>query len=98
MKGFFMTIAVLGGLDRLKRNYEKKGKEFGMDIRVFSQGIPNMAQRLSQVNGIVILTGTVGHRMVGEALKAARQNRIPIERSHSSGMSAFSRQLEEFAK
>ncbi|PIR01020.1 MAG: DUF2325 domain-containing protein [Nitrospinae bacterium CG11_big_fil_rev_8_21_14_0_20_45_15] len=93
-----MTIAVLGGLDRLKRSYEEKGKELGMDIRVFSQGIPNMAQRLSQVNGIVILTGTVGHRMVGEALKAAKQHCIPVERSHSSGMSSFSRQLHEFIK
>jgi len=91
-----MTIAVLGGLDRLKRDYEKKGKELGMDVRVFSQGIPNMTQRLSCVNGIVILTGTVAHRMVGEALKAARQNSIPVERSHSSGISAFSKQLKQF--
>jgi hypothetical protein len=93
-----MTIAVLGGLDRLKRSYEEKGKELGMNIRVFSQGIPNMTQRLSQVNGIVILTGTVGHRMVGEALKAAKQHCIPVERSHSSGMSAFTRQLKVFER
>ncbi|QPJ66334.1 MAG: DUF2325 domain-containing protein [Candidatus Nitrohelix vancouverensis] len=91
-----MTIAVLGGLDRLKRAYEKKGKEMGVDIRVFSQRSPNMAQRLSQVNGMVIFTGTVAHRMVNEALKAAKQNSIPVERSHSSGMTSFSNSLQGF--
>ncbi len=68
-----MSIAILGGLDRLKKTNEKKGKDLGYSVKVFSQRVPNLAQRLSSVNGIVIFTGAIAHHMVVDANRVAQK-------------------------
>ncbi len=88
-----MGIAIVGGLDRLKRAYEKAGADMGFDVKFYSQRVPNMSQRISGVDGIVIFTGTVAHQMVAEATRVAKQCRIPIGRSHSSGVGSLQRCL-----
>jgi hypothetical protein len=93
-----MSVAIVGGLDRLKRLYEKKCVDMGYQGKVFSQRVPNLANRMSGVNGIVIFTGTVAHPMVEEATRVARMWNIPLERSHSSSVSALKRCLEEFSE
>jgi hypothetical protein len=89
-----MSIAILGGLDRLKKSYEQKGKDLGYRVKVFSQRVPNMAQRLVGVDGIVIITGTVAHHMVEDARRVSRKYNIPIGRTQSSSVSAFKRCLD----
>ena len=92
-----MSIAIVGGLDRLKNYYEQKGKDLGFSVRVFSQRVPNLAQRLSSVNGIVIFTGTIAHHMVEDANRVAKKHKIPIGRSQSSSVSAFKRCLSDIS-
>jgi hypothetical protein len=91
-----MSVAIVGGLDRLKRLYEKKCVDMGYQGKVFSQRVPNLANRMTGVNAIVIFTGTVAHPMVEEATRVARMWNIPLERSHSSSVSALKRCLEGF--
>lgn len=95
--GGCMSIAILGGLDRLKKSYEQKGKDLGYTVKVFSQRVPNLAQRLSGVNGIVIFTGTIAHHMVDDARRAAKKHQIPVGRSQSSSVSAFKRCLSDIS-
>lgn len=92
-----MSVAILGGLDRLKKFYEQKGKDLGYSVKVFSQRVPNLAQRLSGVNGIVIFTGTIAHHMVEDANRVAKKRKIPIGRSQSSSVSAFKRCLSDIS-
>ncbi len=92
-----MSIAILGGLDRLKNYYEQKGKDLGYSVKVFSQRVPNLAQRLSGVNGIVIFTGAIAHHMVEDANRVAKKHKIPIGRSQSSSVSAFKRCLSDIS-
>ena len=89
-----MSVAIVGGLDRLKRLYEKKCVDMGYRGKVFSKRVPNLADRMTGVNGIIIFTGTVAHPMVAEATRVARMWNIPIERTHSSSVSALKRCLE----
>lgn len=91
-----MSIAILGGLDRLRRNYERKGRDLGVDITVFSHRVPDFSKRLRGFQGIVIFTGTVAHPMVEDAVRAARQHNIRIERSHSSSLSGLARCLNQW--
>lgn len=90
-----MSVAILGGLDRLKRSYEQTGKAFGYDVRFFGQRVPNMSKRLNGVDAIVLFTGTISHPMVKEAMKFAKQTRVPVSRSHTSSISGLKRCLEE---
>lgn len=92
-----MSVAIVGGLDRLKRLYEKKCVDMGYQGKVFSQRVPNLANRMLGVDGIIIFTGTVAHPMVEEATRVARMWNIPLERSHSSSVSALKRCLEGFS-
>jgi len=93
-----MSIVILGGLDRLKRKYEKSARDMGFDVKVFSQRVPNFGERMSKVGGIVIFTGTVAHHMVNEAKLVARKYKIPVGRSHTSGVSGLKRCLVELAQ
>ena len=93
-----MSVAIVGGLDRLRRSYEKKCRDMGYQGKVFSKRIPKLANRMTGVSGIVIFTGTVAHPMVAEATRVARMCGIPLERSHSSSVSALKRCLEGFAE
>ena len=89
-----MSVAVIGGIDRLRRLYEKKGLEFGFKVKVFSQKAPGIRKRLNGVKGLVLFTDTVSHRLVKEALMVARKQGIPVERSHSSSLNGLHRSLQ----
>jgi hypothetical protein len=91
-----MSIAIVGGLDRLKRSYEKKCKDMGYYGKVFSKRVPKLANRMIGVDKIVIFTGMVAHPMVAEATRVAKIRGIPIEWAHSSSVSALKRCLDGF--
>ncbi len=93
-----MSVAILGGLDRLKPFYKKRGRELGFSgVKVFSQKVPNLGRRMQGFDGIVICTGTVAHPMVEEAVRVARDFGIPIGRTHSSSVSALKKSLAEIS-
>ncbi len=50
-----MSVAIVGGLDRLKKSYERKCKDMGYRVKVFSKRVPNLANRILGTDGIVIL-------------------------------------------
>lgn len=91
-----MSIAILGGLDRLKRNYEKTGKQLGFEVKFFSQRVPGMSKRLNGVHGIVLFTDTISHPMVKEAMNAAKRYNIPVGRTHTSSVSSLKKCLDSF--
>lgn len=90
-----MSIAIIGGIDRLKRVYEERAKEMGCKVRIFSSYMPNMRMRLYNVDGIVIFTNTISHNAVKEAVTAGRTRNIPVFRSHSSSISGLQRCIVE---
>jgi hypothetical protein len=90
-----MSVAILGGLDRLKKSYIKDAKVMGYKVKVFSQTVPDLAERLSRVNVIVIFTGNVAHSMVVAARQVGKKYRIPIGRTQSNSVAAFKRCLIE---
>ncbi len=92
-----MSVAILGGLDRLKSFYLKQGRELGFpELKVFAKRVPNMTGRLKGMGGIIIFTDTVSHDMVGNAVQAGKNYGIPIVRSHSSSVSSLKKCLLNF--
>ena len=91
-----MSIAILGGLDRLKPHYLRHGRNLGFnDVKVFSKKFPDMVKRLSKFERIVICTGNVAHTMVEGTIRMAQNNGIPVGRIHSSGVNAMKKCLEK---
>jgi hypothetical protein len=93
-----VSIAILGGLDRLKPHYLRHGRNLGLnDVKVFSKKFPDMVKRLSKFERIVICTGNVAHEMVKGTVRMAQANGIPIGRTHSSSVSAMKKCLEQIS-
>jgi hypothetical protein len=93
-----MSIAILGGIDRLIPHYTKQGRAMGFsNIKVFSKKMPNMVKRLSKYQAIVICTGNVAHTMVEGTIRMAQNNGIPVGRTHSSGVTAMKKCLEKIS-
>ena len=93
-----MSVAILGGMDRLKCYYVKQGRDFGFSsVKVFSRKFPNMLKRLKGFSGIVICTGNVAHTMVEGTVRMAQANGIPIARTRSSSVSALKNCLKQMS-
>ena len=93
-----MSVAILGGLDRLKSHYLKQGRSLGFNnVKVFSKKFPDMVKRLSKFERIVICTGNVAHSMVEGTVRMAQLNGIQVDRTHSSSVSAMKKCLEQIS-
>ena len=93
-----VSVAILGGLDRLKPYYLKQGRNLGFDnMKVFSKKFPDMVKRLSKFERIVICTGNVAHTMVEGIVRMAQINGIQIGRTHSSSVSAMKKCFEKMS-
>ena len=91
-----MSIAILGGLDRLKPHYLRHGRSLGFNnVKVFSKKFPDMVKRLSKFERIVICTGNVAHTMGEGTVRMAQINGIQIGRTHSSSVSAMKKCFEQ---
>ena len=93
-----MSVAILGGLDRLKPYYLKHGRNLGFNnMKVFSKRFPDMVKRLSKFERIVICTGNISHTVVEGTVRMAQINGIQILHSHSSSVSAMKKCLEQMS-
>lgn len=84
-----MCVALIGGMDRLERDYENEAGKHGVELRVFTKTKTGMASRLKSVDVMVMFTGKVSHRMKSEAISAARSKSIPVMMVHSCGVSSL---------
>ena len=81
-----MSIALIGGMDRLERHYRQEAARSGVELRVFSQSENNIAAKLKRFDALVIFTNKVSHRVRNEAMAAAKLNGIPVFQYHSCGV------------
>jgi len=81
-----MCIALVGGMDRLKRDYEKNATKFGVHLKFFPSGA---ADRMKNVDAIIVFTGKTSHSIRNVAVRVARVRNIPIRMIHSCGVSSL---------
>lgn len=81
-----MSIALIGGMDRLERHYIQEAKKAGVELRVFTRSEVDISSKLKNLDGIVIFTNKVSHRVKNQAVTAAKANDIPVFMHHSCGL------------
>lgn len=81
-----MCVALIGGMDRLERDYEVEAQKHGVKLKVFTKTKTGLVARLKSVDVVVVFTGKVSHRLRGEALSAAKSKNIPVIMTHSCGV------------
>ena len=86
-----MSVVIVGGHDRMVRQYMDICKKYNCKGKVFTQLPGNFKGQIGQADLIILFTSTVSHIMVNGAVQEAEKNNITIERSHSSSSSALKR-------
>jgi hypothetical protein len=81
-----MCVALLGGMDRLERQYQDEAEKLGIDLRVFTRSAARFNSKIRNVDAMVIFTNKVSHQVKKQAVNTARANDIPVFMHHSCGI------------
>lgn len=81
-----MCVALIGGMDRLERQYLDEAEKFGIDLRVFTCSEARIYSKLRNVDAMVIFTNKVSHQVKKQAVVVAKANDIPVFMHHSCGI------------
>jgi hypothetical protein len=84
-----MSVALIGGMNRLERHYIDEAKRHGISLRVFSVSETGMAEKIRNVDALVVFTNKVSHKARAQALQVARSRKIPMLLRHSCGVCTF---------
>jgi hypothetical protein len=81
-----MSIALVGGIDRLERHYISEAEKFGISLKVFTKSESEITSKIKHMDAVVIFTNKVSHRAKNEAMAVANNNNIPVLMRHSCGI------------
>lgn len=92
-----MSVVIIGGHDRMVRQYQDICKAYKCKAKVFTQMTGDLKKQVGKPDLFVLFTSTVSHKMVKCALEEAKRNRIQVVRSHSSSQAALEEILGNYA-
>jgi hypothetical protein len=81
-----MCVALIGGMDRLERNYISEAERLGIDLKVYTRSETGIASKIKNVNAVVIFTNKVSHKAKKEVMNIAKLRNIPVFMYHSCGI------------
>ena len=84
-----MSVVIIGGNDRMHRLYMDVCKDYGYKAKVFTQMQTDIQKKIGSPDLMILFTNTVSHKMVQSALLEAKKYQTPVERCHSSSLSAL---------
>lgn len=91
-----MCAALVGGLDRLRRQYILAAGAQGVKLDVLSGKERSVFSRLTgkEVDLYIVFTNMVSHEAKKEVVRLGRKNNVNVALSHSCGVSSLRRTLE----
>ncbi len=90
-----MSVVILGGNERMVRNYKDLCKEFKCEAKIFTEMTSGLRKQIGNPDLLVLFTSTMSHKMVRVALDEVDDKNTIIARSHTSSMAALRRILSE---
>ena len=81
-----MCVALIGGMDRLEREYQNEAEKLGVKLRVFTKAKSGLPSRVKNVDAVVVFTGKTSHRIKKEAVNTAKAGCIPVVMCHACGV------------
>lgn len=84
-----MCATVIGGMDRLKRDYINAAKLEGIELKVFTGKESRIAPKLGNTGLIILFTNQLSHAARRDVLNHAKKHNIPVRQAHSCGVSSL---------
>ena len=90
-----MCAALVGGMDRLKREYMAEALKNGVRLKHFTGKERKIAKSLEGMDFIVLFTNKVSHKARKEVFDAVKGMDVPVYMYHSCGISSLRKCLDE---
>ncbi len=90
-----MCAALVGGMDRLKREYVNEAKKNGVKLKHYTGKERKISGSLGSVDFVVLFTNKVSHKARKDVLAAARGKDVPVIMQHSCGVSTLKKCIAE---
>lgn len=90
-----MSVVIVGGHDRMVRQYKQICKKHHCKAKVFTQMSANMRDQIGRPDLVVLFTSTVSHKMIHCAVDEATKCNADIVRCHTSSATALNEILTE---
>ncbi len=84
-----MCATLVGGMDRLKREYIETAKKNGVELKVFTGKENNISGQIGATEHVIIFTNKVSHAARKGVMQYARARRIPVTMLHACGISTL---------
>lgn len=84
-----MSIVIIGGNERMERQYKDICKKHKCKAKVFTKMAGNLKEQIGSPDMIVLFTNTVCHKMVRCAVAEAERCNANIIRCHTSSSTAL---------
>ena len=92
-----MSVVIVGGNDRMVRQYKDLCQEYQCRAKVFTQMKSGLREKIGRPDLLVLFTGTMSHKMLHCALSETKGSGAVVVRSHTSSMEALKGILEAHA-
>lgn len=90
-----MSVVIIGGHDRMVRQYKQICKEHKCRAKVFTQMPGNFRNQIGKPDVVILFTNTVSHKMVKCAVTEAEKSNANIIRCHTSSENALCKILDD---
>ena len=88
-----MCVALVGGMDRLKRDYENAAKRCGVKLKVFTGKESCLVDKMGCPDMAILFTSMISHNAKTEVMQHSRSRGIPVHFLHTNGVSGLRRCL-----
>ena len=84
-----MSIVIIGGNECMTCIYKEVCASYGCKAKVFAKMRDGLKNKVGSPDLMIVFTGTISHKMVKCAMVEAKRKNTPIERCHSSSLTAL---------
>ncbi|MCX8031314.1 MAG: DUF2325 domain-containing protein [Thermodesulfovibrionales bacterium] len=81
-----MCVALIGGMDRLERQYITEAEKLGINLKVFTKPEKGLTSKIKNLDAVVIFTNKVSHKARIEVMNVAKSKNIRVLMQHSCGV------------
>ena len=90
-----MSVVIIGGHDRMVRQYKKICQDHKYKAKVFTQMRTGLDKQIGTPDLLILFTSTVSHKMIRCVLDEVDSSRPDIVPCHTSSGSALTEILEQ---
>ncbi len=90
-----MSVVIIGGNERMERQYQQICKSYGYKAKVFTKEAGSLKRKIGTPDLLIVFTNTVSHSMTNCALQEAKKNGTRIARTHTSSAAALHEIMKE---